>query len=861
MNPMMRFYRALLRLYPAGFRAEYRDELCAVFAERMREFSGPLAPLQIALAAVADVVPNAAAVHGDMLRQDLRYAARSLGRTPGFALTAVLLVALGVGANTAAFSLADFVLVRPLPYPAADRLVKLWQRTPGYSTELSPALYRDWAAGTRSFADFGAYVRGAANLAGTAEPRRLETALMTPNVLRLVGVPALAGRVFTPADSAGDVIVLSYALWQSQFGGERDVLGKVIRLDGAPHTVIGVMPPSFRFPDREVQAWTPLGFHEEDYAERDNTYIVGIARLRDGVSVERARDELAVVAARVAREYPGGDPNATAGVYRLRDELSPRARLLVLALCGAAFCILLLACANLASLLLARAQGRRRELAVRAALGAGRERLVRQLVTESVALALVGGLVGVGVAALGLPLLAHLVPSGLPVAERPSIDGRVLVIAVLVVAVTSLLFGVMPGIRTGGHGTFAALRDSTRAGGGRTQRLRAGLVLVEVAASVVLLISSGLLIRAVWRIQSTDPGFRAESVLTMRTALPRPKYDVTARREQFYTRVLQDVRALPGVTSAAYVTGLPIRMTGGIWSVELPGAEKVRDESNLASLRFTTPQFFATLGIPLRQGRDVAETDTRAQPYVAVVSESFARRFWPSQDPIGKRFTVAFDERTVVGVVGDVRVRGLEQSSEPQVYLPYKQVADSSLVGYVPKDLVVRSTAPVGTLLPAIRRAVHAADPDQPISEVATLPEIVGEETAPRVTQLRLLGVLSAIALLIAGVGIHGLLTFTVSRRSQELAVRRALGAQTRDIVNLVLSEGMVLAAAGIIVGVALAYPSARAMRALLAGVEPADPLTIGAVTGLCLATAIVGCLRPAMRAARVAPLAALRAE
>lgn len=863
MSRTMRFYRALLRLYPAGFRDEYRAELCAAFEERVREISGPLARLRIAIAAVSDVLPNAIGAHIDILRQDLRHAARSLRRTPGFAVTAILLVALGVGANTAAFSLADFVFVRPLPFPDADRLVKVWQATPGYSrVELSPVLHRDWAAASRSFGAFGAFWPGEANLVGELEPRRLRIARVTPDVLPLLGVPALAGRVLGPADTtAGDVVVLSHALWRTQFGGAGDILGKVLRLDGTPHTVIGVMPPEFVFPDRQVEAWTPLLFRETDFEDPTNNYVTGIARLRDGASVERAREELAVLAERFAQQHFGDDTEAGATVHRLRDDLSPRARLLVLALCGAALCILLLASANLAGLLLARGQGRRRELAVRTALGAGRERLVRQLVTESICLALAGGIAGVAIAALGVPLLEHLVPSGLPLAERPSVDERVLVIAVLVVGLTSMLFGVVPGLRSGGRSVADALRDGVRTGGGRTQRLRAGLVVVEIASSVVLLIASGLLIRAVWRIQSTDPGFRAESVLTVRTVLPRPRYDSTERRAQFYDRVLDDVRALPGVTDAAYISGLPMRMTGGIWPVAMPGEEKAPGESDLVSLRFVTPRFFATLGVPLHRGRDLAESDTRDRPFVAVVSESFVRRHWPDEDPIGKRFVVAFDERTVAGVVGDIRVRGLERSSEPQVYLPYRQVADGSLVGYFPKDLVVRSNATAATLLPAIRRAVHDADPEQPVSDVAMLPEIVGAETAPRVTQLRLLATLSAIALLIAGVGIHGLLTFSVSQRSQELAVRRALGAPARDLVGLVLGEGMLLAVVGIVAGVALAYPAARAMGILLAGVEPADPLTIGAVAALCLATALAGCLRPTVRAARADPLAALRAE
>jgi predicted permease len=864
----MRFYPALLRLYPAPFRAEYREELCHAFTERASELSGPLAPLRIFLAALADVIPNAIAAHWDVLRQDLGYAARSLWRTPGFALTAVLVVALGVGANTAVFSLADFVFVRPLPYADADRLVKLWEGVEGNGTnEVSPANYRDWKAMTSAFSGMGAYWRHAENLVGTAEPRRLETVRATPELLPLLGVAPLIGRVFTAEDArTGPSILLSYALWRSQFGGNPNVIGTSVRLDGTPYTVIGVMPESFQFPSRSVEAWTPLALREDDYAERNDTYLEVVARLRPGVSAEQARQELAVVSARLEQQYPKENKDVGAVVLGLRDELSERSRLLVLALCGATLCILLLACANLASLFLARGAHLARELAVRTALGAGRERLVRQLVTESVGIAFVGGIVGVAAAAAGEPLLARLVPSSLPIADHPSLDLRVLALAAAFVLLTGLAFGLAPALRAGRSSALDALRNGTRSGGGRTQRLRAALVIVEVAASVVLLVTSGLLIRAVWRIQTTDPGFVADNVLTLQTALPLPKYDSTARRAQYYDHVLQEVRALPGVRDAAFATGLPMAMRGGIWPVSLKGEEVVINRSNSVSLRYVTPHFFATLGIPVRRGRDVAETDTLKQPLVAVVSESFVKRTWPDQDPLSKHFNLAGHERMVVGVVGDVRVRGLERQSEPQVYLPYQQVPDGDIIGYIPKDLVVRTVASpssdnAGSLLPQIREIIKSADPEQPISNVRTMSDVVAEETASRVTQLRLLGALSAIALLIAGLGIHGLLTFAVSKRSQELGVRRALGAQGREIVGLVLREGLALALIGITIGVAVAYVAARGMGALLFGIRPEDPLTIAVAATLCLATAIAGCLRPAMSAARVDPLSALRAD
>jgi putative ABC transport system permease protein len=853
----MKLYHALLRLYPTSFRTEYGEELCTAFAERMHERSG----LARFFAAFADIVPNAVAVHLDILGQDVRFTARALRRSPGFAFTAILVVALGVGANTAAFSLADFVLLRPLPFPRPERLVKLWSTTPGYGqVELSPANYRDWVAMTRSFSGMGAYFNNAANLVSGGEPRRIETARVTPELMPLMGVPAALGRIIAPeSGDAGPTAVISHGLWQSHFGGDRNVVGKTLRLDGTPHTIIGVMPPAYRFPSREVDVWTPLVLAGDDFAERNNNYLDVVARLAPGVTLEQARAELDRVAALLQRQYPDENRDVGAGVFPLKAQLAQRSRLLVLSLCGAALCILLLACANLASLLLARGLNRTRELAVRTAFGAGRERLVRQLITESLGLSLIGGAIGVGLAAAGAPLLARLVPNTLPIGSVPSIDLRVLAFATVLVVVTGLASGVAPALRGGKTGPLDALRNDARAGGGRRQRARSVLVVIEVTASIVLLVSSGLLMRAIWRIHSVEPGFRAAGVTTMRTALPFPKYGPTALRERYYARVLEGVRTLPGVEKAAFISGLPMVMRGGIWPVALGGANVQTDQSNSASLRFATPGLFATLGVPLHRGRDISEGDTRDHPFVAVVSESFAQRQWPGQDPIGKRFGFALSDRTVVGVVGDVRVRGLEQTSEPQVYIPSGQVDDDSLIGYVPKELVIQSSIPAERWLPAVRRIIATADPEQPISEVRPLSEILADDTAPRRVQLRLLMILSTLALLIAGVGIHGLLSFAVAQRTQELGVRKALGAQSGTIVGMVLREGLSLALVGALAGVAIAIVIGRGMSALLFGLSPADPQTILAAVGLGLLTALVGCLRPALRAARIDPMTALR--
>jgi predicted permease len=532
--------------------------------------------------------------------------------------------------------------------------------------------------------------------------------------------------------------------------------------------------------------------------------------------------------------------------------------LLVLSLCGAALCILLLACANLASLLLARGLNRTRELAVRTALGAGRERLVRQLITESLGLSLIGGAIGVGIAAAGAPLLARLVPNTLPIGAVPAIDLRVLAFATVLIVLTGLASGVAPAWSGGKTGPLDALRNDARAGGGRRQRARSILVIIEVTASIVLLVCSGLLMRAIWRIHSVEPGFRSDGVLTLRTALPFPKYLTTASRERFYSRVLEDVRALPGVQNASYVSGLPMVMRGGVWPVVIKGEEQ-NEQSKSASLRYARSQFFATLGIPLHRGRDISDGDTRERPFVAVVSESFVQRHWPGQDAIGRRFEFALSERTVVGVVGDVRVRGLERTSEPQVYIPSGQVDDGSISGYVPKDLVIRASIPVERILPAVRRIIASADPEQPISDVRPLAEILAEDTAPRRVQLRLLMILSTLALLIAGVGIHGLLSFAVAQRTQELGVRKALGAQSGTLIKMVLREGLGLALFGAVAGVAIALIVGRGMSGLLFGLSPSDPQTILVAVALGLLTAFIGCLRPALRAARIDPMTALR--
>jgi predicted permease len=822
-----------------------------------------------------ETIMNALAVHWDILRQDLRYTARTLSRARGFAATGILIVALGVGANTAAFSLTDFVLFRPLPFPDADRLVTVWQSQGGYSRmELSPSNYHDWKQAATSFERIGAFTNLSANLVGSGEPERLNGAAVSADLFPTLGVQAASGRTFSGGedlpvrenglDGAEPALVLSDPLWRSVFGADPEIIGRKVTLNDRTYTVIGVMPRTFSFPTRKAEFWIPLVVNTGDYEDRNNNYLYGVGRLKPGTTLESARTEMALIAARSQRQFPRENENVGVAVNGFRDELSRQSRTMVLALSGAALCVLLIVCANLANLLLARALGRRLELAVRTAMGAGRERLIRQLATESIVLAALGGALGVLLAMLVVPLLWRLVPTNLPTSATPGLDLRILGFAVVLTMLTALAFGLAPMLntmRTGSDADVRGLREGARAIGGRKEKLRGALVIAEVIASVVLLVATGLLVRALWTIQGTDPGFRAEGVLTLRTDLPLPKYGLTARRADFYTRVIDQVRALPGVKNATYISFLPMVMGGGIWPVGLPGEPLERKANHTASMRFVTPGFFQSLDVPVRAGRDVSDSDTMTTQMVAVVSESFVKRYWPGQDAIGRQFTFAFSDRTIVGVVGDIRVRGLERTSEPQVYLPYKQQPDNSFIFYLPKDLVIRASTPLDQLVPAVRSIVYAVDPQQPVSDVRPMTDIIDAETASRSVQVRVLAGFAFVAFLLAAIGIHGVLSFAVSQRTPEIGVRIALGAQRRDILTMVLRQGVLLVGAGLLPGLALAYAAGRSLQSLLSGVTPADTVTFATVIGLTLLMTLAGTLLPTLRALRVDPIKAIRAE
>lgn len=864
------FYRLLLRLYPASFRAEYEKELTGLFERRYRQRHGVVARGACWGEAVLDVLVNAPAIHWDILRQDLRGVRQTLARAPGYSLTVVLVAALGIGATTAAFSLADHVLVRPLPFPEADRLVRLWQdqSTFGYAQmELSPPNFRDWQRDSRSFDGMAAYQGG--NALYMRDPSgglvRIDGATTIGDVFGVLGIRPLLGRSLTAEDDvpgAPGVILLSDELWRTRFEADPGIVGRTIAFADTGRTVVGVMPSGLAFPNRTAKYWIPMALPVAAYGDdqRANFILNVIARLAPGTSIDAAEAELDVIARRLAEAFPATNASSGAVAMTLRDDLSPQSRQLLWGLAAAAAALLLIACTNLASLLIGRSLARQRELAVRAALGAGRHRLVRQLLTETLVLTGIGGALGLALAIGAVPFVARLVPTNLPIAETPALDVRMIAAAIAATLATAAGIGVIPALRTGRHTDAAALRDGGRAGTSRrTERTRSVLVVAELATAIALLASTGLLVRALLAVQHTSPGFRAEGALTLRTALPAARYRAADRRLAFYDRTLADVQALPGVTSAAYITWLPMVMRGGIWPVSVDGTVVDESTAQRASFRQVTPGFFATMETPITRGRDFDAGDTAESPLVAIVSESFVQRHWPDRDPVGRRLTLGGRERTVAGVAGNIRVRGLERESEPQVYLPAAQ--GQPYPGYYPRELVIRAAVPPASLTAAVRAIIDAIDPEVPVADVRTLREVIDGETAPRRVQVIVLAGFAAIAALLAAIGIHGLLSFTVSSRTRDIGVRIALGASRASIVRMVVGNAALLAAAGVAVGGVLALAAGLAMRALLAGVSPRDPITFAGAVLLAAVMALSGTLLPTLRAVRVDPISVIRSE
>jgi len=870
----MRFYRALLHLFPRSFRAEYSGEMIKDFAREWNDARG-ISVIGLLVTTIVDVFANATQVHFDILRQDLKYAIRSLRRTPGFTITAILVAAIGIGATTATFTLADHVLIRALPFPEPDELVKVWEdhSARGYPhLEPSPPNFLDWQRQATSFERLEAYSGFVSTMTGRGDASRVSGAIVTPGTMQMLGRQAAMGRILTEADAKAtdQPLVISDAFWRSTMGASPDVLGQTVMLNDLRFTVVGVMPPDFLFPTRDANYWALMTFDPDaGDADRTNHRLEVLGRLKNGVTVNAALGEMKRIGADLARAYPKEMAGTSATLAPWRDQVAQQPRLLLLGLVGASICVLLIACTNLANLLMSRALARRPEFAVRAAVGASVDRLVRQMLTDSLVLALCGGILGVILAITALPLLVRLVPNALPIAELPPIDLRMLGGTLLLTTITGLAFGLLPALRVCRKADGSALKDGARGGTSRgTERVRSSLVVAEIVASVVLMVCVALLIQALIAVQRVDPGFRPDNLLTLRTTLPFNTYGALPARMQFYSRVLDRVQALPGVQSAAYTSFLPMTFRGGIWEVlsakpdaASPGGFVPLDptHNSNAGIRFVTPRFFETIGTPILKGRDISPSDTVNAPFVAVVSESFVRRHFPKEDPIGRSFAIGFAARTIVGVVGDIKFRGLERISEPQVYMPASQ--QTTLLFYAPKDLVIRASVPATTLTPAVRAIIAGVEPELPITSIQTMEQLVAGETAPRVAQLRVLGAFAVVALLLAAIGIHGLLSFTVSSRSREIGVRIALGAKSRDIMSMVIARSAMLAAIGVVIGAAVAYAAGRSMQSVLFGINPADAAAFASAIALALLMTIAGSLLPAWRAIKVDPITATRTE
>lgn len=870
----MLIYRALLHLYPRSFRAEYGGEMIKDFAREWKDASGA-GRLGLVTAAIVDVIANATKVHFDILVQDLKYAFRSLRRTPGFAITAILVAALGIGATTATFSIADHVLLRPLPFDDPDRLVRVTEdhTSIGYPRmEPSPPNYLDWKRMTTSLS-IEAFNGDSRSLVGSGEPERIVGASMAGGAFDLLGREAAIGRTLSERDAADESqnpVVISDRMWRTRFAADAGVLGRTLTLDNMTLVIVGVMPPDFYFPSRETEYWRLLRFSADNGDDRrGNNYLQVMARLKPGVSIEQARSEMRTVADQIAQQLPKEQAGKSVNINLWRDDVNRQIRLMLWALVGAAICLLLIACTNLANLLLSRALSRQTEMAVRAAVGASVDRLVRQMMTDSLLLAGVGGALGIVLAVVAAPMVVRLVPTALPIAEVPPVDFRMLTVAALITIGTGVAFGVMPALRMSRRVDASKLKEGARGGTSRgTERLRGSLVIAEIVASVVLLVSAGLLIQALVRVQAIDPGFRSENVLTLKTVLPRAKYP-QVRRDQFYRQVIADTLAVPGVQHAAYISFTPFTMRGGMWEILTTtpdptslGGFAAPPDVHRAALRNVTPGYFETVGIPILQGRDIAETDTKDTTPVAVVSQSFVNQQFPGQDPIGRTFGFVGAVRTVVGVVGDIRFRGLERNdSEPQVYLAAFQQVEGLAGFYSPQDLIIRTSVPPATLMPAVRAIIRKADPQLPITNMRTLEEVVSLETAPRVVQLRVLGAFAIAAFVLAAIGIHGLLAFTVSARSREIGVRIALGAKAKDIMWMVMGRSAMLAVIGVSIGAVLAYAAGRSMQALLFGVDPANPTVFATAAIMATIMTLAGSLLPALRAVRIDPMTATRAD
>jgi predicted permease len=800
------------------------------------------------------------------LAQDVREAIRRIRRNPGFAAATIGVLAAGIGANTAIFSVVNAVLVRPLPFPEPHRIVSVPhvpppEIFPGHKTfSVSPANYFDWKAQNDAFESMSIYTAGGVTLTGSGQPEPVRAAFVSADFFSVLAVRPLSGRLFTAGDDEPGrfVAVLSEGLWKSRFGADAAAIGRSVVADGRAYTIVGVLPAGVAYP-ATARLWLPLPFTAEERAIRGIHDFQVLARLRRGVGVDAARARMNAIAARLAVQYPEDNKGWGAAVIPLHEDLVGDVKAALLVLLGAVGFVLLIACANVANLVLARTLGRRKEIAVRTALGASRGRILRKVFAETMLLALCGGALGLGIAGLGVRLIAAFFGGRLPRIAEVHLDATVLAFTLGISLLGGALSGAIPALRLTRANPGEALKEGGRAeSDGGSPVLRNALVTVEVALTLMLLFGSGLLLRSLGRLRGVDPGFDPSNVLRAHLSIPEHRYATDAARRGFYEQALERVRALPGVRSAGAINTLPLSPGGSTQPIAIEGAPTAAlSEQPEVAVRVLAPGTLEALGIPLRRGRDVTAADRESAAAVVLVSEAMAKKFWPDQEALGKRLTMTFYPgvvREVVGVVGDVKLLGVARTDPvAALYVPHGQLPLSWM------SLVARTEQDPRLLGPAVSAAVHAIDPDLAVVDVGTMEEYLGTSLSEARFRMLLLAVFAGLALLLSAVGIYSVLAYAVRSRTREFGIRMALGAEGSRLVRMVVSQGMRPALLGLAIGIAGSFALSRLLSTLLFGVAPTDLATFAAASALLAAVSLAACAVPAWRATRVAPTVALR--